>query len=284
MSDQHDSKSIVAEPTLQEHTCKSCSNVFVGEFCNLCGEKILRPSDRSFKKLMSNILIAITFADSKFIKTLWLIIKSPGELSADVANGRRVKHLPPLSLFFVLNLIYFFFPVIQLFNASLNTQLLSPLHDWYKTLIAHKILALNMDVASFSLIYNLKSTGYAKLMVMVFVVVASLPLNLLYSKRNRYFTDHIGYMVELACFNLFINAIILTLFARFLWLGGFLDENVLTIIFVSTNLYFLIRSGKIFYHEKGWMLIIKSALMILVLKLALEIYRSVLFLVTLNSL
>ena len=284
MPEQQDSNSATAETIVKEHTCKSCGNVFVGEFCNLCGEKILRPSDRSFKKLMSNILIAITFADSKFIKTLWLIIKSPGELSNDFANGRRVKHLPPLSLFFVLNLIYFFFPVIQLFNASLNTQLLSPLKEWYKTLIAHKLMSMNMDVSSFSLIYNMKSTSYAKLMVMVFVVVASLPLNLLYFKRNRYFTDHIGYMVELACFNLFINAIVLTILAKFLWLGSVLDENVLTIIFISTNLYFLIRSGKIFYKEKGWRLILKSVLMILVLKLALEVYRSVLFFVTLNSL
>ena len=141
-----------------------------------------------------------------------------------------------------------------------------------------------MDVASFSLIYNLKSTSYAKLMVMVFVVVASLPLNLLYSKRNRYFTDHISYLVELACFNLFVNAIVLTIFANFLWLGSVLDETVLTVIFISTNLYFLIRSGKIFYHEKGWRLLFKSAMMIFVLKLALEVYRSVLFFVTLNSL
>ncbi len=276
--------SAISTSTIQQHNCKSCGNVFTGEYCNLCGEKILHPSDRSFKKLMSNILIAITFADSKFIRTLWLIIKSPGELSCDFADGRRVKHLPPLSLFFVLNLVYFFFPVIQLFNASLNTQLLSPLNEWYRTLIAHKLIGLKMDVASFSLIYNIKSTSYAKLMVMVFVVVASLPLNLLYSKRNRYFTDHIGYMVELACFNLFINAILLTLFAKFLWLGSYLDETVLTAIFISTNLYFLFRSSTIFYFEKGWKLFLKSALMIIVLKLALEVYRAVLFFVTLSSL
>jgi len=285
MSVQHDSKLESENPAaLKEHTCKSCGHVFTGEYCNICGEKILRPSDRSFKKLMSNILIAITFADSKFTKTLWLIIKHPGALSADFANGKRVKHLPPLSLFFVLNLVYFFFPVIQLFNASLNTQLLSPLKEWYKNLIAHKLILLKMDVASFSLVYNIKSTAYAKLMVMVFVVVASLPLNLFYTKRNRYFSDHISYMVELACFNLFINAILLTVLAKFLWLGSVLDENVLTVIFISTNLYFLVRSGKVFYHEKGWMLAVKSVIMILILKLALEIYRAVLFLVTLSSL
>ncbi len=281
MSDNSESNQQIIDQLNRQHSCKSCGNVFAGQYCNLCGEKILHPSDRSFKKLMSNILIAITFADSKFIRTLWLIIKKPGELSRDVAEGRRVKHLPPLSLFFVLNLVYFFFPVIQLFNASLNTQLLSPLHEVYRNLIAHKLMVLKMDVNSFSLIYNIKSTSFAKLMVMVFVVVASLPLNLLYSKRNRFFTDHIGFMVELACFNLFINAIVLTIFAKFLWLGGYLDETLLTYIFISTNLYFLVRSSKVFYRETGWRLLLKSALMILVLKIALEVYRAVLFFTTL---
>jgi hypothetical protein len=284
MPDQQNPNSATLQVSYKEHTCKNCGNVFIGEFCNVCGEKIILPSDRSFKKLMSNVLIAITFADSKFIRTLWLILKSPGKLSKDVAEGRRVKHLAPLSLFFVLNLIYFFFPVIQLFNASLNTQLLSPLQNWYKDLVAHKIVVLGLDVDSFSLIYNLKSTSYAKLLVMVFVVVASLPLNLLYSKRNRYFTDHVGYVVELACFNLFVNAILLTLLAKFLWLGSYLDEMVLTVIFISTNLYFLVRSGKTFYNETAWKLALKSVAMILVLKFALEIYRAVLFFITLASL
>jgi hypothetical protein len=176
--------------------------------------------------------------------------------------------------------LYFFIPDIQLFNASLKTQLLSIQRDFIKPIIAHKMVSLNMDISSFSLVYNMKTAALAKLMVMVFVVVASLPLNLLYSKRNRYFTDHIGYAVELACFNLFVNAIVLMLIAKFLGLGHYLDENVLTAIFISTNLYFLIRSGINFYNEKGSLLLIKSMLMILFLKLALEIYRAILFFVT----
>jgi hypothetical protein len=174
--------------------------------------------------------------------------------------------------------------VIQLFNASLNTQLLSPLGDFYQTVIAHKVLTMQMDVSSFSLIYNLKTTGFAKIMVMVFVVIASLPLNLFYYKRNRYFTDHVGLMVELACFNLFVNAIVLKIITDVFGLGRHLDELVLTIIFVSTNLYFILRASKIFYNEKGILLITKSVIMILFLKISLEVYRSVLFFVTIWSL
>lgn len=268
----------------KEHTCKSCGHIFTGVYCNECGEKILLPSDRSFKKLLNNILITITFADSKFVKALWFVITKPGFLSKEFADGRTVNYLKPISLFLVLNLIYFFFPVIQLFNASLNTQLLSPLGEFYQTIIAEKIIALKMDVSSFSLIYNLKTTGFAKIMVMVFVVIASLPLNLFYYKRNRYFTDHVGLMVELACFNLFVNAIVLKILTDVFGLGKHLDELVLTIIFISTNLYFILRASKIFYNEKGILLITKSVIMILFLKVSLEVYRSILFFVTIRSL
>ena len=268
-----------------EHTCKSCGNHFKGNYCNECGEKVLLDEDRSFKTFVSNILIAITFADSTLIKTLWLVISKPGFITDEYTGGRRVKYLKPISLFFVLNLIYFLFPVIQLFNASLNTQLLAPLRELVQQLVAHKMVSLQMqDVASFSLIYNQKTAMLAKLMVMVFVVIASLPLNLIYRKRNRYFTDHVAYMVELACFNLFVNAIFLTLVTKLFGLGSYLDESILTFIFVSTNLYFLLISGQVFYQEKGWRLVLKSIAMLLLMKLALEIYRAVLFFITIWTL
>jgi hypothetical protein len=267
------------------HICKSCGNEFIGNYCNLCGEKVLHAADRSFKKLLSNILVTITFADSKFVRTLWLILRKPGFISKEFAEGRRIKYLEPLSLFFLLNLVYFLSNrVIQLFNASLTTQLGTPLSRFYREIVTRKAVAMDMDVASFSLVYNLKTVSLAKLMVMVFVVISSLPLNILYRKRNRYFTDHVGYMVELACFNLFLNAIVLSILAAFLGVGKYLDELTLTFIFIATNLYFVVRSSHEFYAEKNWRLVIKSILMVLFLKISLEIYRAVLFFATIWSL
>ncbi len=269
----------------ETHTCKSCRNTFVGYYCNLCGEKVLLPVDRSFRTFLSNVMIAITFADNKFIKTLWLVLKKPGFLSKEFAEGRRVMYLRPLSLFFVLNLVYFFFPVIQLFNASLNTQLLTPFRQLYANWIAHKMVALQVkSIDSFALLYNEKTIGFAKLLVMVFVFLASLPLNGFYRKRNRYFIDHVGFMVELACFNLFVNAILLTLMTRVFGLGAYLNEISLTAIFFITNLYFLLRASAVFYHERSWKLIVKSGIMLLILKVALELYRALLFVITMWSL
>src|SRR5258708_35555659 len=109
----------------KEDICKNCGNRFTGFYCNLCGEKVLGSEDRSFHTFLNNIFLAVTLADGKFFKTLWLIVKKPGFLTKEFADGRRVKYLKPLSVFFLLNLVYFLFPVIQLFNASLRTQVIS---------------------------------------------------------------------------------------------------------------------------------------------------------------
>lgn len=272
-------------PDDEKHTCANCGNVFTGSYCNLCGEKVLLPSDRSFKAFLNSIFLALTLADSRFVKGLWLIVSRPGFLSKEFAEGRKVRYIKPISIFFLLNLVYFLFPLIQLFNASLRTQINSFHGKFAMQAAAAKMARLGFtDITSFSILYDQKTAGLAKMLVIVFVVIASLPLNLIYRSRNRYFTDHVGLSMELVCFNLLINALLLTLIVNLFGLGGYVDETVLTIVFVSTNLYFLIRSGAIFYGERMLPLVLKSILMIGVLKVALEAYRAILFYITLSAL
>lgn len=278
---------------LVEHTCKSCGNVFTGIFCNVCGEKVIQPSDRSFKNFIGSFLTAITLADNRFLKTLWLTIKNPGFLSKEYANGRRVKYIRPLQMFFVLNLIYFLFPVLQLFSSSLKTQMYYLFHSpMVRGMVNQRVMDEHMSLSGFELIYNQKTTVLAKLLIVVFVWLASVPLSLIFRKKNRYFTDHVALSVELACFNIFVNALVLSVILLvlskiFKWsgttLGSYLDDTTLTIIFVSTNLYFIYRAAKTFYGQTGKSLIIKSALGIIGLFLALEAYRLLLFFVTFYS-
>lgn len=267
------------------HTCKSCGNTFTGNYCNNCGEKVLTKEDRSFKSLSNQVLTAITLADNKFVNTMWLMVKQPGFVSKEFTEGRTRHYLKPLSVFFVLNLVYFLFPSIQLFNASLNTQMRAPYGGFIREIIALKMVGIHItSLNSFSLIYDQKSTALAKLLVMLFVVIASLPLNYIYKKRNRYFNDHLGYCVELACFNLLINTLLLKVVILVLGIGHYIDDFTLTSIFILTNLYFLLRSGNLFYGQTGWKLFLKSVIMILFLKIALEIYRALLFFLTILSL
>jgi hypothetical protein len=267
------------------HRCKSCGNLFTGNYCNQCGERVLTKEDRSFKTLATQVFTALTLADNKFISTLWLMVKHPGFISREFTEGRTVRYMKPLSIFFVLNLVYFLFPSIQLFNASLNTQMRAPYGGFIREMIATKMVNIHvLNLNSFSLIYDQRSTALAKLLVMVFVILASLPLNFIYKKRNRYFNDHFGYCIELACFNLLINTLFLKVLISLLGIGHYVDDFALTTVFIVTNLYFLLRSGRVFYNQKGWELFLKSVIMILFLKVALEIYRAMLFFLTIISL
>jgi hypothetical protein len=242
------------------------------------------------KSFLSTILIAITFADNKLIKSLWYIISKPGFISKEYAEGRRVNYIRPLQLFFILNLVYFLFPILQLFNSSLRTQMYYLFHSAFaRDMVVNRLAQEGMSLAAFELMYNDKTTGLAKLLVIIFVLLAALPLSLIFRKKNRYFTDHTTLAVELVSFNIFINAIVLSVL---LWIASrlfrwgelswneYLNDGSLTIVFVATNLYFLYRAARNFYAQKGKRLILKSILGILGLFLALEAYRFILFLIT----
>jgi hypothetical protein len=285
----------IASPTSpsdsgQINECKSCGNKFSGSFCNLCGEKVLEAGDRSLRTFMSNIQVTHIFADNRFLKSLKLIIIKPGFLYKEYADGRRVNYTKPLQVFFVLNLVYFLFPLVQLFNTSLNTQMYLRTHSpLVRELVQKELDTTGYSYQAYSLMYNDKSTGLAKLLIIVFVLLVSLPFNLIYRKRSRYFADHLALSVELVAFNLAMNATFLSLFliaANNLihWTHSgwekYLDDQTLTIIFVLSNIYFLFSAGRVFYKQKGFKLIIKVLLGLLGIFIALEMYRMILFLVT----
>lgn len=284
----------MSEQPLSEQICKSCGNKFQGLYCNLCGEKVIEPKDRKFSVFLNHVLIATTIIDNKFAKSLWLTIKNPGFLSREYVDGRRVKYMRPLQMFFILNLAYFLFPVLQMFNSSLYTQLnVLPHSNIVRKVVSQKIIAEGLSIEGFEMMYNDKTTSLAKLLLVLFVLLASLPLSLIFRKKNRYYTDHIALAVELTSFNLALNAIglsILFLLTNMLfkwghltW-GNYLNDLTLTIIFVSTNVYFIFSAARIFYNQKGKRRVVKALLGVLGLFLALEAYRFLLFFITIWTL
>jgi hypothetical protein len=286
-------ENVLIEKEVVNHICKSCGNEFTGTYCNNCGEKVLEPNGRVLKSFLLSITWA-TLLHNKFLHALKLIIVNPGFLSKEYAEGRRVNYFRPLQLFFILNLIYFLFPLLQLFNTSLHTQMFLRTHSaLVRSMVYSKINHEGIDLQGFGLMYNEKSTSLAKLLVVVFAVVASLPMNLIYRRKNRYFTDHVTLALELTSFNLAMNAIFLSfvlMIINFILHWGnlgwtkYLNDFTLTIIFVMTNTYFLFKAGSTFYGQKGKWLILKVLFGLLGLFVALELYRLILFLVTFWSL
>jgi hypothetical protein len=280
----------IEQMTQAHHNCKSCGNVFIGKYCNVCGEKVIEAKDRQLKTFLGSVVIATTIVDNKFLKSLWLTISNPGFLSREYVDGRRVNYMRPLQMFFILNLVYFLFPILQMFNSSLYTQLnVLPHARIARRVVIEKIAKEGLSEAGFQLMYDEKTTNLAKLLIVIFVLIAALPLSLIFARRNRYFTDHLALSVELTSFNIAVNAIGLTVLLWLLnvilrWTGGglerYLNEITLTVIVALTNLYFIFGAAKTFYLRRGKRHIIGAFAGIFGLFLALEAYRFILFFVT----
>jgi hypothetical protein len=271
--------------------CKVCSNMFKGRYCNVCGEKITEPYERSILNFFDTLLNAFTFLDGKFLKSLKLLVTRPGQLSRDIADGKRVPYMKMVSLFFVANFFYFLFPVFDSYNSSLYTQLNSLGNHSIKAreIVKQKVEKEKIEIKDFQKEYQNQSTNLSKLLIVLLVFAFTLSLTIInYSKQN-YFFDHLLFSFEFYSFNLIFNSVLLpNLFSFIIKLGKefnmdfgiLLTDDIFTIVTAISLGYFLIRAEILFYQQKWYWAILKTILLLVLLKESIHLYRRMLFYIT----
>jgi Protein of unknown function (DUF3667) len=271
--------------------CKVCNNMFKGRYCNICGEKVTEPYERSIIHFLDNLLNAFTFLDGKFLRSLKLLIFRPGQLSRDIADGKRVPYMKMVSLFFVANFFYFLFPVFDSYNSSLYTQLnsLGSHSVRAKEIVRKKLEKDKIDIKNFQKEYQNQSTNLSKLLIVLLVFAFTIVLMAInYSKQNFFF-DHLLFSLEFYSFNLIFNSVLLpNLFSIIIKMGGGFDkdfsvlltDDFFTAITVLTLAYFLLRAQHLFYNQKWYGVIPKTFLILYLLRWSIYLYRMMLFYVT----
>ena len=85
--------------------CLNCGTGLAGPFCHGCGQR--GEVHRSMLHLGAELLETLTHADSRFWRTMRRLALDPARLSRDYIEGRRVREIPPLRLFFVALFLLF---------------------------------------------------------------------------------------------------------------------------------------------------------------------------------
>ncbi len=275
--------------------CKVCNNAFKGRFCNVCGEKVIEPYERSFREFLDGLLNAFTFLDGKFWRSFKLLILKPGQLARNISEGRRVPYMRMISLFFVANFFYFFFPVFDSYNSSLSTQLnsLGEHSIQAKAIVKERIEKDKIAIEDFQREYQNQSTNLSKLLIVVLVVVLTLFLMVSnYSKQN-YFFDHLLVALEFYSFQLLVNLVIIA--NVFLWvieignpynvdMNFLLTDQVFSSITSVILIYFLFRQQISFYSQKWYWAAPKAILILFLIGQSVHYYRMMLFYVTMWTL
>lgn len=279
-----------------ERSCLTCSTSFQGKYCSRCGEKVVDQQDRSIKHFLSDLLNAFTFLDGKFPTSIKTILLQPGKLSEDVVRGVRVPYMKPVSLFFVGNFLYFLLPGSEIFNTSLKSQLVSdPFGKIVENLVHPKIAELNISYEQFEIVFNNESSSWAKLLIVLIVVLFSFVTSLVNFSRSRYYADHLTYAFEFLSYVVFYPVILFFSLTYFIyWIGLqmgldlmwlFKNEMYLQLpVFILMIFYFLFRGETRFYKVQRVKAFLKSLTLLLGLVGIVLIYRFVLFIVTYWSL
>jgi Protein of unknown function (DUF3667) len=88
--------------------CGNCGAQLAGPFCSQCGEKKFSREDYSLRHFVEEAIDGLTNFDSRFLRTLKLLLSKPGELSNAFFHGGRSRYTKPLSLFIIINVVFFF--------------------------------------------------------------------------------------------------------------------------------------------------------------------------------
>ena len=89
--------------------CKNCKEELTGkqQFCSNCGQKNI--AKLNLKYILGQFVEDLFNWDSKFFTTIKKLALKPGFLSKEYVDGRRVSYVPPIRIYIVLSVVFFFF-------------------------------------------------------------------------------------------------------------------------------------------------------------------------------
>ena len=86
--------------------CPTCGAEFGGPWCQQCGEARPDPHELSVRHAVHDAVHEFTHLDGKIFRTLWLLVRRPGLLTAEYWAGRRKPYIRPLRLYIVIAAIH----------------------------------------------------------------------------------------------------------------------------------------------------------------------------------
>jgi hypothetical protein len=93
------------EAALLTH-CENCGQELRGHYCSNCGQAAVS-YHRSFRHVVVDVLDSFLNWDSKFIRSLGLLLWKPGWLTNQFLEGKRVRFVHPLRLYLLVSIVFF---------------------------------------------------------------------------------------------------------------------------------------------------------------------------------
>lgn len=247
------------EATTATVICKNCGYSFHGKYCNKCGEKVYTEHDRTLAHFFEEGIHFFTHFEGTFFTTLKYIFTRPGKLSEEYCRGIRKSLFKPLSLFFLLVLLYLLFPIFEGLNQNLKFYFNNDLYGDYASRKAAELMqAHNWSKEELATAFHQKSEKVSKFLLIVLLPVTALFFWLFTFKKRKYFFDQMVFATEINCVYLIwgflVMPLLLTLFITLCNILSIkvppLTDSILSLIVYAVLLFYLVIAAHRFYRMK----------------------------------
>ena len=99
--------------------CENCGTPLTGHYCAKCGQAGI-DYRRSFRFIVVDLLDEFLNWDSRFFRTLGLLLVHPWKLTNEFLAGHRVRYVHPLRLYLLASILFFF--AVNYWAKSIHLQ------------------------------------------------------------------------------------------------------------------------------------------------------------------
>lgn len=279
------------EPTAE--TCVACARLIDSPYCPHCGER--RASDRRHtlrEFAREHVLEALANFDGRVIRTTKLLLLRPGQLTVEFMRGVRLRYMPPLQAFLLVNLVFFVWSAaahFKVLDTSYRQHMQLSYRDGAHEVVMRRLGRTHEDSTAFIQRFDAVGETQARSLVIVMIPAFALFAWLLTVEKKEYAVQHLVFSLHLYAFALIWLAIAMYIaigVVRLIWLPlGFHfdardnDNVLLTSIASGITAYLAISFRRAYGLSKPRA--IATALVAAVLMLAIfNQYRRLLFFVT----
>jgi hypothetical protein len=313
--DAQDSAPVVAADAA---SCANCGRGPVIAYCAACGQRRITAHDLTFAEFMRDTVHEFTSLDGRLWATLRALLMHPGLLAREYFAGRGSRYMKPLSLFVLLNLVFFIIqPHTGLLTYSFNNytnydgDVAARLQDAANAVridravsrearrVARGLPAQAAVVESpdvFRAHFDDALQDLKKSMLLVSIPVFALAMLLLYATNGRRYAEHLVFSVHVYAFFLFFAGVVVTplfmvIFSALRALGVSLGTlEILSTEAMLVAVLFVVIGGYIFlglrrmYGDSRFMAALRAGALFIVMQVLIAVYHDVLFYATLASL
>ena len=212
----------------------------------------------SLRVFLKDAFEEIFNVDSKFLKTLRLLLTKPGFLTNEAIAGRKVPYIKPFRLYVIAVVLHFlifsFFKSGDIFTIDRFPifQLVPGIHQ----IVKKYELKSDLSHEVFTVALNQKIKDNLTVLVYFLVFILALYFKLLYLHSGKYYIEHLYCLLHLMSFALFRNVMLIPLLM-------FDFVAVAVVILLTTQLAYIFISLRTVYHESLAKTVVKVALVMM---------------------